>query len=253
MSASASERQPWLRNCATAAAMRSSSVVTAPPSPVVTILRGMEAEAAQQAERAARAAAAARAERARGVLDQRQVGKLLDPARAAEEVHGDDRLRARADLDLARDRCSSSPGRRRRAPAAGRRARRRSRSPGTCRRERAPRRPGSSPSASTARWSAAVPDETATRVLGLAGARELLLELGDARAHREHPALEHGRDRLELLGARRRAARAGSRASFSPGTTRSSASRPSSSSTCGSQPSSSRAFSTFGIRSSTST
>ncbi len=39
-SPSASERQPWLRNRATAAAIRSSSVVTAPPSPVVTIFRG---------------------------------------------------------------------------------------------------------------------------------------------------------------------------------------------------------------------
>jgi hypothetical protein len=29
--------------------------------------------------------------------------------------------------------------------------------------------------------------------------RERLLELGDARAHRQHPALEHLRDRVELV------------------------------------------------------
>ena len=39
------------------------------------------------------------------------------------------------------------------------------------------------------------------RVLDLAGARELGLELGHVRPHREHAALEHLGDRGELLGA----------------------------------------------------
>src|SRR3982751_3694589 len=40
MSGGTSVRQPWLRSCATLAATCSSFVVTAPPSPVVTIFRG---------------------------------------------------------------------------------------------------------------------------------------------------------------------------------------------------------------------
>ena len=79
--------------------MRSSLVVIAPPSPVVTILRGWKLRQPISAERAARATAPPRAERARGVLDQRQIGQLLDPRRAAEQVHRHDRLRARPDLD----------------------------------------------------------------------------------------------------------------------------------------------------------
>ena len=51
---------------------RASFVVTAPPSPVVTILRGWKLRQPSDAEPAARAAAVARAERARGVLEQRQ-------------------------------------------------------------------------------------------------------------------------------------------------------------------------------------
>ena len=58
--------------------------------------------------------------------------------------------------------------------------------------------PGSSPSASTARCSAAVPGRDGERVLDLARARELGLELGHLRAHREHAALQHARDLVQL-------------------------------------------------------
>ncbi len=51
----------------------------------------MEAQARCQPERAARLAAPAGAERAGGVLDHRQVRQLLHPARAPEEMHGEDR------------------------------------------------------------------------------------------------------------------------------------------------------------------
>ena len=102
MSASAIERQPWLRSRRAVSATRSSSVVTAPPSPVVTILRGWKLrQPISPSEPQARPAAAG-AERAGRVLDERQVGQLLEPGRAAEEVHGDDRLRPRPDLDLRR-------------------------------------------------------------------------------------------------------------------------------------------------------
>ena len=49
------------------------------------------------------------------------------------------------------------------------------------------------------------------RVLGLAGPRELVLELRDDRAHREHAALEHVADRVELRRRRRRAGLGGCR------------------------------------------
>ena len=60
----------------------------------------MEAQAAGGAEPAAGAAAVAGAERAGGVLDQRQVGQLLEARGPAEQVHRHDRLRPRRDLDL---------------------------------------------------------------------------------------------------------------------------------------------------------
>ena len=75
----------------------SSSVVTAPPSPVVTIFRGWKLRQAAQAERAARPPLTPGTERAGRVLDHRQVGQLLQPAGPAEEMDGDDRLRARRD------------------------------------------------------------------------------------------------------------------------------------------------------------
>src|SRR5262249_39185905 len=85
----------------------------------------------------------------------------------------------------------------------------------------------------------------------LAGAGELPLELGHHRALGQHAALEHGCDRGGLLcaGVGPRQADHPYLARYHPIVLES----PSSSSTFGSQPSFSRAFSTFGIRSSTST
>ena len=80
------------------------------------------------------------------------------------------------------------------------RARRRSRWRETCRPARAPRRPRSRSSASTARWSAAVPDETATACSTPHAQRELGLELGHLRAHGQLARLEHLGDRRQLLG-----------------------------------------------------
>ena len=82
--------------------------MTAPPSPVVTILRGWNERQAGDAERAARRAAVARAERAGGVLDERDLLRhrglqRLPLDRAAEEVHRHDRPRPRR--DRRRDRC----------------------------------------------------------------------------------------------------------------------------------------------------
>ncbi len=96
-----------------------------------------------------------------------------------------------------------------------------------------------------------MPDETASAWRRLAGLRDQLFELGDTRALREHPALEDGRDFGKLLFARLRASEAdrGYLARYHSIVLVS----PSSSSTLGSQPSSSCALATFGIRSSTST
>ena len=82
----------------------SSFVVTAPPSPVVTILRGWKLR--QPSERRAPPHARprpARAERAGGVLEQRQ--RRAAPRAGAgrpKRCTGEDRLRARPDLDLRR-------------------------------------------------------------------------------------------------------------------------------------------------------
>ena len=90
------------------------------------------------------------------------------------------------------------------------------------------------------------------RVAGLARAGELGLEVRDDGALREHPGLEDGGDRRELVLADLRPPEADSLFYFALYHSIVLAS-PSSSSTLGSQPSSSRAFSTFGMRSSTST
>ena len=58
--------------------------------------------------------------------------------------------------------------------------------------------PGPISSASTARWSAAVPDETAAACAVPTAAGERSLELRHLRAHRELTALEHLCDRGEL-------------------------------------------------------
>ena len=198
-------RQPWLRRLR--ARVGDALVVGRDRAALAgrDDLARMEAEAAEQPERSARAPAAPRAERAGRVLEQRQVGQLLEPRGPAEEVHGDDRLRARPDLDLRRSRGSSSPGRRRRAPASARRARRRSPSPGRCRRARAPRRPAAA--RARAPRDGAPPSRTRPRPRARPRTRARARASNSAheRAHRELPALEHLAHRVELVARRRRA------------------------------------------------
>ena len=159
------ELRAWRRRA------RSSFVVTAPPSPVVTILRGWKLRQPATPSAAARAAAVARTERAGGVLEQRQVGQLVQRQRPAEEVHAEQRPSCAGRPRSSPGRCSSSRDRRRRAPAAARRARRRSRSPGRCRPARAPRRRARGRARARARWSAAVPEVTASACVDLARLR----------------------------------------------------------------------------------
>ena len=99
MSASRGGVQPWLRSCRTASARPASFVVTAPPSPVVTILRGWKERQPSRPRPPHGRSAAACAQRAGRVLDQRHRRQLLDPRRPAEQVHGDDRLRPPRRLD----------------------------------------------------------------------------------------------------------------------------------------------------------
>ena len=115
--------------------------------------------------------------------------------------------------------------------------------------------PGPSPSASTATCSAAVPDDTATACSTPTASASSDSNSLDLRPHRELPGLEHLADLGELLlahvgrGQADYCVSAGFRARYHAIVL----SRPSSSSTFASKPMSSRAFSTFGIRSSTST
>ena len=230
-------------------------------------LARVERQAAHQAERSARRIPVAGAERAGGVLDEDDIlgnGRLqlLPLDRAPEEVDGEHGLRPRrhrvgdaGDVDVERvgiDIDEDGAGsaelddvRRRRERVggndhlvAGADAERQHRQ---VQRRRAGR------------------DDD--RVRGAAGLREPLLELGDLRAHRQHP----GRDDLGERGdlgladvGRRESDAVGHDVAHVP-TGRCSRnqaivrSRPSSSSTCASKPSSSRALPMFGIRSSTST
>ena len=226
-------------------------------------LPGVEREAREKAESAARRPAIAGSERAGGILDQHDVLRhrrleLLPRDRTAEEVDREDGTRP---LVIA---SATSSGRTRNVSA--------STSTSTA---RAPQSstafavagkvyagtitssPGPIPSASSARWMAAVPDETATASAVPTALASRTLERLDVRPHRQLAAREHRRDRRELVladvGPREPeplAVHAGV-----PSLARYHAivrARPSSSSTCASKPSSERAFSTFGIRSSTS-
>ena len=96
------------------------------------------------------------------------------------------------------------------------------------------------------------PGRDGERMLDSAGLGEARLELGDLRAHRQLPALEHLRHRVQLCLAEVRPgephAIAGVRSLYQAIVR----ARPSSRSTFASKPSTSRAFSTFGMRSSTS-
>ena len=160
-------------------------------------LARMEAEAAGNAEPAARASAVARSECPGSVFEQRHVGQLMQTQGAPEEMHAEQQLRPRADCDLRRvdvhrhgvdvDEDGLQP--RERDDVGGGRERV-GRDEHLVARLEARREDGE-----MERSSAGGDDE---RVLDLAEARDLRLELGDLRAHREHPAREDLGDLGEL-------------------------------------------------------
>ena len=244
-----------------------SSVVTAPPSPVVTIFRGWNERQANSPSAPQGVVAVAGAERAGSVLDERDVLRdgrleLLPGDGPAEEVDGEHRAGARrhrlgdaldpdeerlridvgedgaraAELDNVRGRGERVGGHDHLVarPDADRQQRQVER--------RRPRR-------------------NRDRVCRAHRAAERLLELGDPSSHRQLPAREHPSDRGELgladVGTREsdRLGSAHVAHAAAPSRARYHAivrSSPSSSSTRASNPSSDRAFCTFGIRSSTS-
>ena len=168
--------------------------------------------------------------------------------RTAEEVHGENRLRARPDLELCRvevervrvdvDEHGPRPGER---DDVGRR------------RERVGGDEHLVPRLEAKREHREVEGRRSggdrDRMLDAASTGEERLELGHLRPHREHPGLEHLGNRLELLRAERGIAEPDLHCERYQSIVHAS---PSSSSTLASKPSSSCAFSTFGIRISTS-
>ena len=97
---SPSEAQPWCRNRRTAASNPASSVVTAPPSPVVTILRGWKERHAATPSAPHGGSSVPGPERTRRVLDQHDLLghrglQRLPLDRSPEEVDRHDRARAR--------------------------------------------------------------------------------------------------------------------------------------------------------------
>ena len=214
-------------------------------------LARMEAETAGDAEPAAGPAAVARAERAGSVLEQRQPRA----ARAAAAAARTGARRGAPSCAARRSICAGSM-----FIVSGSTSTSTGISPasattfavaGNVYAGTSTSSPGSRPNASTARWSAAVPEVTARACSTSHEPRELGLELGHLRAHREHAALEDlghlGELRSPMSGQPRRMTE-----SSLPWYHAIVFSRPSSSSTCGSHPSTSRAFFTFGMRSSTS-
>ena len=161
-------------------------------------LAGMEREAGREAERAARAAAPPAAERPGGVLDQRQVRELLDARRTAEEMHGEDRAGARADLDQ------------RRVDVHRLRIDVDEDGPQTGERDHVGRRregvgghqdlvAGIEVEGEHRKVQRRRPGRDCDGVPRLARLGERSLELGHARTHREHAGLEHPRERVELV------------------------------------------------------
>ena len=206
---SPSGSMPWCRSRRTAAASPSSSVVTAPPSPVVTILRGWKERQPIAPEPPARHPLPARAERPGRVLEQvdlRRDGLLQrrPVERSPEEVHGQHRLRSRRhglvrvlEVEVERRRVDvDEHGRRAREP------RRRSPSPGTCTRARSPRRRARC-RARARRGGAPQSRSRRPPRAHAACCRHELLELRDLRPHRQRPRLEDAAHLLELLVAER--------------------------------------------------
>ena len=230
-------------------------------------LPGVERQARQQPERAAGRVAVPGAERAGGVFDERDVLRhggleLLPGDGPAEEVDGEHRAGARRDrlrdaLDPEEERLGIDVDEHGARPAELDHVRGRGERVGghdhLVARPDADREQG--------QVERRRPRRDRDRVRRAHRAPERLLELGDPGPHRQLPAREHLGDRGELglshVGSRKpdrlgnahvAHAAAPSRARYQA-TVRSS---PSSSSTRASNPSSDRAFSTFGIRSSTS-
>ena len=206
--------------------------MTAPPSPVVTILRGWNERQpstprlphARPRERAPSAPAASSSERtSSGTASTRPSQSSGRPNRWTRD-HGPralgDRVGHLREIEVHRRRVDVDEH-----AAARRRARRRSPSPGTCTPGRSPRRRarcrararrGGAPPCPTRRRPRAAPRRP----------RERVLELDDLRPHRQVAALEHLRDRARLLDADVRprqpdrlvshAARRGSRARAGP-------------------------------------
>ena len=211
----------------------------------------MEAEAAGDAEAAARAPAVARAERAGRVLEQRHVGQLVQRAAAGRRgarassafVRGPTSIFA-GSMFIVSGSTSTSTGRRPASATTFAVA-------GKVYAGTSTSSPGSSPNASTARCSAAVPELTASACSTSQARASSGLELVHLRAHREHPALEDLRAPRRAR-ARRCRASLGGRECFRPvprdrlleAFVELHAAAPSRAR--------SRAFSTFGMRSSTS-
>ena len=175
-------------------------MVTAPPSPVVTILRGWKLEAAGSTEPAAGTTAVACPQGAGGVLDQRQVGQLLEARGAPEQVHRHDRLRPRRDLDL---RGVDVVRRRVDVGEDGRGAGERNDVRGRGKRVGGDDHlvAGPDPKGEDGEVEGGGARRDRDGVLDLARGGEARLELGDLVAHRQHPALQHLGDRGRLAGA----------------------------------------------------
>src|SRR4051812_30095030 len=215
----------------------------------------MEREAAEQPERAAGPACARGPERTGGVLEDRQVGVAIERRRSSEEVDGEDRLCPRRDAGV---RVSGVHVHRHRVDVD-------EHGGCTCERDDVPG--GGEGVGGDEHLVAGAEAEREHRDMQGRGARgdgdgvrrsdricQELLELDDLRAHRQLTGLEDVADLGELgladvWGAEPDYVSAGLRALYHAIVL----SRPSSSSTFASKPMSSRAFSTFGMRSSTST
>ncbi len=161
----------------------------------------MKAQAAQEPQSPARAPLPLGRERAGGVLEHRQpVGQLLEAGGPSEQVHRQHGLRPWPDLDLRRidvhrlgvDVDEHGPEACERDDVSGRRE-------GVRRHEHLVAR------LETEREHREVergrPGRDDQSVLDGTGPRELVFELGDLRAHRQHAAREHAGDLVELRPA----------------------------------------------------
>ena len=234
-------------------------MVTAPPSPVVTILRGWNERQPSRPRPPHARALPPRSQGARGVLEQRDAARhcgleLLPRSRTAEEMDDEDSLRPRR--QGGRDRLGRHVHRLRvdvheHRPGAHERNDVGGCGEGVGRDDHLVARPDPEGQHREMQCRRSRGDDD--RVLDLTRGGERALELLDPRAHGQLAAPEDLLDRGQLLGAEIRPgetdhAGAGWRSRYHAIVR----ARPSSRSTFGSQPSSLRALSMFGIRISTS-